>query len=50
MNYGKWKLESDEEMPDFMFKLVVCSECGEKANHTYKFCPNCGIEMNGLEV
>lgn len=45
--HGAWSLESDEEMPDFMFKLVICSACGEKANHTYNYCPNCGAKMDG---
>jgi len=45
-----WRLETDEECPDFMFKLVVCSECNQKANDTYKFCPNCGTAMKGLTV
>ncbi len=42
---GRWILESDEEEPNPMFKLVKCSACGDKANHTYKFCPNCGAKM-----
>ena len=49
---GKWVLESDEEELNPMFKLVKCSACGDKANHTYKFCPNCGAKLyedtNGL--
>lgn len=44
--YGKWRLETDEEMPNPMFKLVVCSYCNEKANNTYKFCPHCGKLMS----
>lgn len=46
--YGTWRLETDEEMPNPMFKLVICSECNETANSTYKFCPNCGSVMTGL--
>jgi hypothetical protein len=42
---GTWRIETDEEEPNFMFKLVVCSECGKTANSTYDFCPNCGTEM-----
>ena len=45
--HGKWGLESDEDMPNPMFKLVVCSVCGEKANDTYNYCPNCGARMDG---
>ena len=45
--HGAWSLETDEEMPNFMFKLVKCSSCGEKANHTYNYCPNCGAKMDG---
>ena len=45
--HGKWSLENDEEMPNFMFKLVICSACSEKANHTYNYCPNCGTKMDG---
>lgn len=48
VKHGKWRLETDEEMPNPMFKLVVCSVCNEKANHTYKFCPNCGAKMDGV--
>lgn len=43
--YGKWRLETNEEEPNPMFKLVVCTYCNEKANHTYNFCPNCGKPM-----
>ena len=43
--HGTWSLESDEEMPNLMFKLVICSACGGKANGTYNFCPNCGADM-----
>ena len=43
-----WKLETDEECPDPMFKLVVCSECGETSNNTYNYCPHCGCQMIGL--
>ena len=37
--HGIWRIETDEEEPNFMFKLVVCSCCGLTANHTYNFCP-----------
>lgn len=43
--YGKWRLETNEEMPNPMFKLVVCTVCNNKANNTYKFCPHCGELM-----
>lgn len=43
--FGRWRLETDEEMPDPLFKLVVCSECGKTANDTYPYCPNCGFPM-----
>lgn len=43
--YGKWRLETDEEMPNPMFKLVICTYCNEPANSTYKFCPHCGKNM-----
>lgn len=45
IKYGKWRLETDEEMPDFMFKLVVCSVCGSKSNQMYRYCPCCGAKM-----
>ena len=44
---GHWVLETDEEEPNPMFKLVRCSSCEYKANHTYKFCPSCGAKMEG---
>lgn len=43
--FGKWRLETDEEMPNPMFKLVVCTYCDKTANNTYKFCPECGKRM-----
>jgi hypothetical protein len=43
-----WRLETDEECPNPMFKLVICSNCKESANNTYKFCPYCGYEMTRL--
>lgn len=43
--FGKWRLETNEEMPNPMFKLVVCTCCEEKANSIYMFCPNCGRQM-----
>ena len=42
---GSWRLETDEEEPNPMFKHVVCSECGKSANNTYNFCPECGKRM-----
>lgn len=47
--YGSWSPEPDEEMPDPMFKYVVCSACSEKSNTTYKYCPNCGAKMGGCK-
>lgn len=43
-----WRLETDEEEPNPMFKMVICSNCDKAANTTYKFCPNCGCVMIGL--
>ena len=45
--HGRWRIETDEEEPNPMFKLVVCSACKEKANDTYNYCPNCGAKMDG---
>lgn len=42
---GEWRIETDEEMPLPMFKLVICSNCNETANNTYNYCPNCGAYM-----
>lgn len=47
--YGTWRIESDEEEANPMFKFVVCSACSEKSNTTYKYCPNCGAKMGGYE-
>ena len=44
--HGSWRLETDEEMPDPLFKLVVCSECGKTTNDTFPFCPYCGAIMD----
>ena len=45
--HGRWRLETDEEEPNLMFKLVVCSVCGKTANGMYNYCPNCGAKMDG---
>ena len=45
VRHGEWRLETDEECANPMFKLVVCSCCGERANNTYHYCPSCGAEM-----
>ena len=42
---GTWRLETDEEEPNPMFKHVICSECGETSGTTFKYCPNCGTKM-----
>ena len=47
---GTWRLENNEEMPDPMFKLVICSECNQAASGCYNFCPHCGTPMKGLIV
>lgn len=47
--HGRWRLETDEEEPNPMFKLVVCSACNDKANGTYNYCPNCGAKMDAKE-
>ena len=47
--YGSWRLETDEECPNPMFKLVICSNCKESSNSTYRFCPNCGADMGSLK-
>jgi hypothetical protein len=39
-----WRLETDEEEPNPMFKLVVCSNCNNTANTNYNFCPDCGAK------
>lgn len=46
VKHGKWTLETDEEMPNPMFKLVICSVCNEKTGHTFKYCPHCGAKMD----
>lgn len=47
--YGTWQLETDEEEPNHMFKLVVCSVCNKKSHTTYNYCPNCGAKMGGAK-
>jgi hypothetical protein len=29
-----------------MFKKKNCKKCGEKTNSKYRFCPNCGVNLN----
>lgn len=48
VRHGFWGLETDEEEPLPMFKLVVCSVCNKKANNTYNYCPECGAKMDRL--
>ena len=43
---GKWRMETDEEEPNPMFKLPVCCVC-EKTGGMSVFCPNCGADMRG---
>lgn len=51
VRYGCWQLESDEDMLDPMFKLVVCSACERKANEPYSYCPHCGASMvDGIKL
>jgi hypothetical protein len=45
-----WRVETDEEEPNPMFKHVVCSACGQSANEPYKYCPECGAKMRGIEA
>ena len=45
INRSMWELESDVDEPNFMFKLLVCANCGDKANKAYNFCPKCGAQM-----
>ena len=45
VKHGTWNIEPNEEMPDPMFKLAVCSVCNEKAGHTHRYCPYCGAKM-----
>lgn len=47
VRHGEWRVETDEEEPNPMFKLVVCSACGDKANYMYNYCPHCGAKMDG---
>ena len=48
--HGEWRLETDTEQPNPMFKLVVCSNCNSKANHTYPYCPYCGANNLSEEI
>lgn len=48
--YGTWRLETDAEERNPMFKMVECSNCMHLANTNYKFCPNCGATMTSLIV
>ena len=50
VKHGKWRLETDAEQPNPMFKLVVCSNCNSKANHTYPYCPYCGANNLSEEI
>lgn len=47
VRHAAWRLETNEEEPNPMFKLVICSNCNSKANHTYPYCPHCGAHMDG---
>ena len=45
--HAKWRLETDDEEPNWFFKLVVCTACNKTADGTYNYCPNCGAKMDG---
>jgi hypothetical protein len=45
--HGRWRLETDIEEPNPMFKLVVCCVCGKTASDMGNYCPNCGAKMDG---
>lgn len=42
---GEWRLETDEEEPNPLFKLGVCRVCNQTSSETRNFCPNCGADM-----
>ena len=45
IKYGTWRVETDEEEPNPMFKHVVCSICGGTSGTTFRYCPCCGAKM-----
>jgi hypothetical protein len=50
VTHATWRLESDAEERNPMFKLVECSNCKHLANTNYKFCPYCGATMTDLII
>ena len=47
VKHGRWRIETDEEEPNIMFKFVACSTCNRKTNMKYAYCPHCGAKMDG---
>ena len=47
---GTWRLETDAEEANPMFKCVVCSACNKTANKPYKYCPECGAKMKEVVI
>ena len=45
IKHGTWRVETDEEEPNPMFKHVVCSVCGGTSGTAFKYCPHCGAKM-----
>ena len=47
--HGRWRLETDEEQPIFIYKLFVCSACDDRSTLKFNYCPNCGAKMDKNE-
>jgi hypothetical protein len=47
VRHGRWRIETDDEEPNPMFKVVECSNCRLKNSQPKPYCPNCGAKMGG---
>lgn len=47
VRYGKWIVEAEDWR--HQIEWFKCSCCGFPTSTTYKYCPNCGAKMEGVE-
>jgi hypothetical protein len=47
--HGRWRMETDEEEPNPLCKVLVCSVCGKMGGRNFCYCPNCGSKMDEKE-
>ena len=46
--FGRWEFNIDDEGWSWDYPYM-CDQCGEWAEKEFKFCPNCGVRMEGKD-